>query len=193
MSMRQNRGSDIRDADGPGRGGGVFATTAPNRDRILGYDLARSFAMLGMIVFHFALVMAHDTTRPGWLAFLVGLLDGRAATLFVVLAGVGLTLRSRNIRDDGSASAVRRTLILRGIFLFAFGFLNLRIWEGDIPRVYGVSLLLAAWFTEATSRRLLLVAAWGLAFFALAVKSSWAWKAYFRHGPLEWLMRRVAG
>ena len=33
----------------------------------------------------------------------------------------------------------------------------------------------------------------GLAFFALAVVLSWVWKAFFRHGPLEWLMRRIAG
>jgi uncharacterized protein len=155
-------------------------TLAPSWDRILGYDLARSLAMLGMIVFHFALVMAHDATRPRWLAFFVGLLDGRAATLFVVLAGVGLTLRSRGVRDESSASAVRRTLIWRGIFLLAFGFLNLLIWQGDILRVYGVSLILAAWFIEASNRRLLLVAAvFPLVFLLLLLvfdyEKNWDW------------------
>src|SRR5215468_7802278 len=63
--------------------------------RILGYDVARSLAMLGMIVVHFGLVMAADPTRPAWSAWIMHGLDGRAAATFVVLAGVGLTLRSR--------------------------------------------------------------------------------------------------
>jgi uncharacterized membrane protein YeiB len=33
----------------------------------------------------------------------------------------------------------------------------------------------------------------GLLFFAGAVLVSWLWKKVFRHGPLEWLMRKVAG
>ena len=34
---------------------------------------------------------------------------------------------------------------------------------------------------------------WGLSFFGLAVALSWVWKRFYRHGPLEWLMRKVAG
>jgi uncharacterized membrane protein YeiB len=33
----------------------------------------------------------------------------------------------------------------------------------------------------------------GVLFFVLAVLVSWLWKKAFRHGPLEWLMRKVAG
>jgi uncharacterized membrane protein YeiB len=33
----------------------------------------------------------------------------------------------------------------------------------------------------------------GVVFFALAVAVSSLWKTRFRHGPLEWVMRRVAG
>jgi uncharacterized protein len=32
----------------------------------------------------------------------------------------------------------------------------------------------------------------GVLFFTLAVLTSWVWKAYFAHGPLEWIMRKVA-
>jgi uncharacterized membrane protein YeiB len=152
-------------------------TTARGTDRIVGYDLARSLALLGMIAFHFALVIAHDTTRPRSAAVIVGMLDGRAATLFVVLAGVGLTLRTRGGRPPGE---VRRTLLRRGVFLLAFGFLNLTIWPGDILRVYGVSLLLAAWFLRASGRKLLLVAAFFVVVFlvlilAIPYDTNWHW------------------
>jgi uncharacterized membrane protein YeiB len=45
----------------------------------------------------------------------------------------------------------------------------------------------------ATSQPLPLAEACGVLFFALAVFVSWLWKRRFRHGPLEWVMRQVAG
>src|SRR5262245_22349026 len=93
--------------------------------RILGYDVARSMAMLGMIVVHFGLVMAVDQARPAWSAWIMHVLDGRAAATFVVLVGVGLTLRSRRAVAAGGDRAidpVRTTLIRRGVFLLAMGF-----------------------------------------------------------------------
>src|SRR5437763_250264 len=65
----------------------------PPAARIQGYDVARALAILGMVVVHFGLVVAGPATKSGWLAALLRFLDGRAAALFVALAGVGLTLR----------------------------------------------------------------------------------------------------
>jgi uncharacterized membrane protein YeiB len=36
-------------------------------------------------------------------------------------------------------------------------------------------------------------AGYGVVFFTAAVLLSWVWKSFFRHGPLEWVMRNVAG
>jgi uncharacterized protein len=36
-------------------------------------------------------------------------------------------------------------------------------------------------------------AGWGVGFFGVAVLVSWLWKTFFRHGPLEWIMRKIAG
>src|SRR5262249_48919426 len=136
-------------------------TTSPRqfpatKERIAGYDIARSFALLGMIVVHFSLVMTADRSSPGWLVSILGFLDGRAAATFVILAGVGVTLRSQRAAanaDPHAIAHVQRTLICRGLFLLVVGFLNLRIWPGDILRVYGVSLLLAARLANASNRR----------------------------------------
>jgi hypothetical protein len=60
------------------------------RHRIEGYDLARSLAILGMVVVHFALVMSSERMDDGgWAPALVGILDGRAAATFMVLACAG--------------------------------------------------------------------------------------------------------
>ena len=46
----------------------VPTTDAPRTGRVVGYDVARSAAMLGMFVVHSSLVAAADRTRPAWLA-----------------------------------------------------------------------------------------------------------------------------
>jgi uncharacterized protein len=45
----------------------------------------------------------------------------------------------------------------------------------------------------ATSQTLPVSQGCGVVFFALAVLVSSLWKKRYRHGPLEWVMRRVAG
>ncbi len=157
--------------------------------RILGYDVARSMALLGMIVVHFGLVMASDPTRPAWSAMIMHLLDGRAAATFVVLAGVGLTLRSRRAlaaEDPRAIAPVRATLIRRGLFLLVLGFVNLAIWPGDILRVYGVSLIIAAGLLTASDRRLLAAAlVFIIGFVALVLMvdygTNWDWNILKYH------------
>jgi uncharacterized membrane protein YeiB len=164
----------------------AFASPAtPASDRIIGYDLARALAILGMVLVHFSLVMSFARLAESPLGRVVSALDGRAAATFVVLAGVGLTLRSQRAAgtdDAGAVRSVRATLIRRGIFLLVVGFLNLIIWEGDILRVYGVSLLLAPWLLRARDRTLWVVALLFVATFiglfcVLDFSRHWDWAA----------------
>jgi uncharacterized membrane protein YeiB len=167
----------------------TLRVTPADGDRILGYDIARSLAILGMVVVHFSLVMASDRGSPAWLAEVLGFLDGRAAATFVVLAGVGITLLSKRAVASGDPTAlarVRRILVRRGLFLLLVGFANLRIWPGDILRVYGVSLLLAARLLAAPGRRLLAGAAAYAAGFAalfciLDFEKNWDWETLTYH------------
>ena len=46
--------------------------------RIIGLDIARALAIVGMVVVNFNVVMAGDVSSPGWLRFLVVSLEGRA-------------------------------------------------------------------------------------------------------------------
>jgi uncharacterized membrane protein YeiB len=43
------------------------------------------------------------------------------------------------------------------------------------------------------SQPLLVAAGCGASFFIVAIIVSWLWKKAFRHGPLEWVMRKIAG
>lgn len=156
----------------------------PTTERIGGYDFARSLALLGMFVVHFGLVVSADQDRPAWAVEVMKLLDGRAAATFVVLAGVGLTLMSRGTVTAGDSNAVSRIrgiIMRRGLFLLALGFANLAVWPGDILRVYGVSLFLAAWLITAPNRRLLLAtvgfaAGFVVLFVSLDYDKHWDWE-----------------
>jgi uncharacterized membrane protein YeiB len=136
-----------------------------------------------MVVVHFSLVMAADRSRPGWLSAALSFLDGRPAATFVILAGVGVTLMSRRAvlsADPRSIAGVRRVFIIRGVILLALGFINLRIWPGDILRVYGVSLVVAAWLITASDRRLLLgalacAAGFVAVFLMFDFEKNWDW------------------
>jgi uncharacterized membrane protein YeiB len=155
--------------------------------RIEGFDLARALAIWGMVTVHFWIVLAYHQNEPAWLRWCLEMLDGRAAALFVILAGVGISLRAKpasgnssadaNVSGDTQRSDAGRVaafaenagagsvanplpgiLLRRGLFLLVVGFVNLVIWKGDILRVYGVSLCLAAWLVGASDRKLLTAA-----------------------------------
>ena len=58
------------------------------KKRILGYDIARALAIIGMVIVNFKIVMGADEHGPHWLLSFASLFEGRAAATFVVLAGV---------------------------------------------------------------------------------------------------------
>lgn len=128
--------------------------------RIEGLDLARALAVIGMVVINFRLVMTTETASSIWLAHLTDMLEGRAAAVFVILAGVGLSLLTRKARMEGNTVALRRhrrTIRKRALFLFTIGLLFQTVWPADILHFYGIYLLLGALMLRATDSMLL----WG--------------------------------
>ena len=125
--------------------------------RVIGYDIARAFATCGMVRVNFKVVMGAETNGPGWLTTLAGVVDGKAAATFVVLAGVGISLmtrRARASRDAASRLADRGLLLKRAAFLFVVGIAYYPIWPGDILHFYGIYLALAALLLWRSDREL---------------------------------------
>jgi uncharacterized membrane protein YeiB len=163
------------------------AAPTPRGGRIIGYDLARALAIGGMVLVHFALVMGGPEPPPGWPKLLLHALDGRAAALFVLLAGIGVSLRASAGDDRETQTRQRAVLIRRGFFLLVVGFVNLTIWSGDILRVYGVSMILAAFLFRARTRTLLALAAAFVAGFVLLLvfvdyDTHWNWATLHYRG-----------
>ncbi|CAM8635686.1 COG2311 Predicted membrane protein [Comamonadaceae bacterium] len=110
--------------------------------RLSGLDLARAWALLGMLIVNFrvALGVDNDYEAPAWLQLTVDALSGRAAALFVVLAGMGLALATRNLRGKELWNWVTR----RSLFLAVIGGVNLMIFPPDILHYYAVYFVLGA-------------------------------------------------
>ncbi|MFC7336057.1 DUF418 domain-containing protein [Haloferula chungangensis] len=154
------------------------------KDRIIGFDLARAMALLGMIIVNYKLVMGAANNGSAWLVSLAGLLDGRAAATFVVLAGIGVSLVSGGALKSGepkAISAIRNTLLKRALFLFVVGMLYTPLWPADILHFYGVYIAAGAVFLGCSTRTLsilglLIVTAFVPTFFSLDYEREWNWK-----------------
>lgn len=126
-------------------------------ERIAGYDVARSIAVLGMILVNYHSIFLNGQGNPKWFVDAISCLYGRAAALFVTLAGVGLALMSRRVLlsgDQVQVKAVRGRLFKRSLILAVMGILLLRLWRADILHFYGVFLSAGAFLLTGSSRRL---------------------------------------
>lgn len=113
--------------------------------RIEGFDLARAIAMLVMVLVNFKVAMFSGTVTDS--GFGLDLLDGRAAAVFVTLAGIGLSLLSAKARLQGSVALQQqawRQVLRRAAFLFIVGLGFVTVWPADILHYYGVMLALAS-------------------------------------------------
>ncbi len=123
--------------------------------RMPGYDVARAIAIFGMVQVNFESMMHLEKhAEPAWLNWATERIEGRSAALFVMLAGVGIALRTRKARETGVYREERVALLKRAAVLFVVGLLNVHLWEWDILHFYGLYLGLAALLLGARSRTL---------------------------------------
>lgn len=129
--------------------------------RLTALDYARAWAIFGMIIVNYKLAMEVGDHGAIWLHTIAGLFEGRASALFVVLAGIGVSLmtaKARLSRDQHMIRENRKTLVRRAVFLFIVGtVLLLTGWSADILHYYAVFLLLAAVLITVSDRTLLIL------------------------------------
>lgn len=113
--------------------------------RIEAYDIARALAIFGMVFVNFRLACESDTGSP-LLLQIVSAMEGRASALFVVLAGIGISLMSQNARHSGNAQqkkAFRINILRRAFLLIIIGLAYTPIWPADILHFYGFYFITA--------------------------------------------------
>ncbi len=122
--------------------------------RIFGFDFARGLAILGMIFVNFEVVMNNETS--GWLYEFINAISGNASALFVVLAGIGMTLMYNRAKQKNNAEKIIKDILLkRALFLFVFGLLFYFICPADILHFYGLYLSIGILFLSAPRKLLI--------------------------------------
>ena len=111
--------------------------------RLDALDAARFLAFCGMVLVNFR-IAAEVAQVKDWASELIDALEGRAAALFVVLAGIGIVL-----------SRISAGLLLRrAAFLFVTGLINMAVFDADILHFYALYFVVGAAFLTTSQRRL---------------------------------------
>ncbi len=107
------------------------------KTRIIGFDLARAYAIFGMFIVNFNTVFGSHSNHNGLSGFL-NLFNGNSSTLFVMLAGMGVSLMTnRNDYSLEERKTIKRTIVKRSWFLFVLGLAFYFWWPADILHFYG--------------------------------------------------------
>ncbi|WP_168199812.1 DUF418 domain-containing protein [Citricoccus sp. SGAir0253] len=100
----------------PAAGGGTGAPAGGRGGRIVGLDVARALAIIGMVA-----VNVGPRGEPGLLGTLYDVPLGRSSVLFMLLAGVGMSILTRSSRGPGAAPLPWRTVLWRAVLLLVGG------------------------------------------------------------------------
>ena len=139
--------------------------------RLDALDGTRFLAFCGMVLVNFR-IAAQVGPGPDWATALIDALEGRAAALFVILAGIGV----------GLSRIAPALLLRRAAFLFVLGLINMTVFDADILHFYALYFVVGAGFL-ATSQRGLWQAALGivglsvLAHLVLDYDQGWDWSS----------------
>lgn len=170
------------------------------KHRVTGFDIARALAIFGMVVVNFKIAMSVETGNPILIGF-AGLFEGRASALFVILAGIGVTLMTNKTRGSGDRSLVfksRLSLLKRGLLLIFLGLAYTPIWAADILHFYGFYFLIAAFIFKFNNRTLLLTSLLIMLIFPTLMvffnyEQNWIWLTftYENFWSLDGMIRRI--
>lgn len=129
------------------------------KKRIVGIDVARALAIIGMIIVNFKIVLGN--TGSNWVKSIASIFDGKAAATFVVLAGVGLALMTTSAiknNDKAKLKSTRIRIAKRALFLFIIGTSYLAIWPADILHFYGIYMAITILLLSSKEKTILISA-----------------------------------
>lgn len=110
--------------------------------RLRGFDLARAFAVWGMILVNFRMIF-HGQGGNVLLEIFTRFLDGKAAAAFLIIAGATLARTTSKAREANNPTLHKHDhwrVIRRAIFLFVLGIGCALVWTGDILFYFAVYL-----------------------------------------------------
>ncbi len=155
--------------------------------RIVGLDVARSLAILGMVLVNFRGKVHPEIEGFTKLAWLLDRMEGKWAAVFVVLAGLGIGLQARAAKTALGRAHLRRSLLIRSAVLLLLGVLHQHWWTWDILAFYGIYIALSIVFLYAPSSVLWACIA------AMVLGCGWQWMHHVRPELDFWTLRGAIG
>lgn len=128
-----------------------------NDNRIEGIDVARSIALVGMVYINLNVILGTNFEEVYVLSNLEmvnNVLQGRFASLFLVIAGLGLGLFKQKYDENYDI-----IIIKRAIFFFFIGCINLLYWGPDIIHMYSVYFMMGIVFIRLKKEILIVIMA----------------------------------
>ena len=157
------------------------------KERIIGIDIARALAVIGMIIVNFKIVLGEKGLS--WVNVFANAFDGKAAATFVVLAGVGLALMTNSAlrnNDLQKLQAARIRIAKRALFLFIVGLSYIVIWPADILHFYGIYMLIILLLLTSKEKTILISAISLILFYPLLI-IIWNYETGWNFDTLEYL------
>jgi uncharacterized membrane protein YeiB len=126
--------------------------------RIIGFDLARAYAILGMFIVNFNMIFGSYNDKSVVGQF-ISLFSGNSSTVFVILAGMGIAfMTNRSEYTVVEKNKLRHTILKRAAFLFIMGLLLSIVWPADILHFYGCYMVIISFLVFLEKKYLLLLA-----------------------------------
>lgn len=156
------------------------------KQRLIGFDLARAYAIFGMFIvnFNFCFGSFQDNSSAG--KFL-NLFVGNSTAIFILLAGMGLSLMAgRQENKSVERSNLKSIVLKRSWFLVALGLLLYNWWPGDILHFYGGYMHIALFLLFIPKKYYLWTAVFVIIIFHLLlliipIETSWNFET-FKYG-----------
>jgi uncharacterized membrane protein YeiB len=146
--------------------------------RIIGFDLARAYAIFGMYIVNFTFCFGNFADQSIFGRF-NNLFIGNSTSIFILCAGMGLSLMTNRPEYSSEEKLKLKSIVLkRSWFLFAIGLLLYNWWPGDILHFYGGYMHIAAFLIFLPQRYYLWAALLALTIFhfllfVIPVTKSW--------------------
>ena len=149
------------------------------KQRIIGFDLARAYALFGMFIvnFNYCFGSVFYTEEP--VGRFLNLFTGNSTSIFIILAGMGVSFMANKTEDSLEARKGLKSIILkRSWFLLALGLVLFNWWPGDILHFYGSYMHIAAFLLFVPKRyylwsAFLVIIIYHVLLFVIPVETSW--------------------
>jgi uncharacterized membrane protein YeiB len=154
------------------------------KQRIIGFDLARAYAIFGMFIVNFNFSFGSIMNPTDNFGRFLNIFTGNSTAIFIICAGMGVSLMTNRADYTVQEKAELKSKILkRSWFLFALGLLLFNWWSGDILHFYGGYMHFAAYLLFVPKRFFLFgsigtIIVFHLLLFIIPITTSWDFITY---------------